>query len=578
MKIQSIHFKDYIPFTEYSITFTDYNILVGPNNSGKSKIIQSIQLLNSAWKRVKRTSPTYQPEIEKVGYRIPEASLPCRIDNIHNEYRTVFSSVRVKFENTGYAVLTFSPDLSCYLHFENSNRDNLETIAAIKTKFKFDIGVIPFVGPIEPSEKLLSESHVRASIGTHLSPRHFRNQWHYFSDNFSMLQELLNRSWPEMGITEPERQNLDELVMFCSENGITREMCWGGVGFQVWMQILSHLVRNKTATTIIFDEPEIFLYPDLQRKFVTLSKEIGPQIIIATHSVEIINEAEISNIIIIDKKKRSAEHLEDARSIQKVIDILGSIQNMHLTRLIRNKKVLFLEGNDFQILKRYARKLGFNDLANEDGITIVPIGGFNKWPMVTHADSLFGAILEENISSVIVLDKDYRCTEELDEIKHKIQPNVRDIHIWERKEIENYLLNLDVIKRLARYKLDRRSRHDLIANLDDVVEAIFRDISAQFIEDIVAQYQESKCKYRGNRAISTINRECSEEIRTKMRNHSELIKLVPGKAFLMKMNSELQRSLGVSLTNNELIRSTAADEIDDEIIDVITKIEHFRNN
>jgi hypothetical protein len=209
----------------------------------------------------------------------------------------------------------------------------LDDLAVIKKRFQFKIGVVPFLGPVEPREVLLTREHVQKSINTYLSPRHFRNQWLHDNSNFDYFVDLLHKTWPEMSITLPELENYKDLVMFCSENKITREISWAGCGFQVWTQILSHLVRNKDSTTIVIDEPEIYLHPDLQRKFVTISRDLGPQIVIATHSVEIINEAEINDVLIIDKNDRSAKRLNNSKAIQNVVDILGSVQNIHLTRL-----------------------------------------------------------------------------------------------------------------------------------------------------------------------------------------------------------------------------------------------------
>lgn len=565
-EIQSVTFKDYMAFKNFSISLSHYNVFTGPNNSGKSTIIHALQILAYAHRSSRRRRPSHISEIRKQGYVVPESAIPVSIDNVHNEYREVNSIVKIKFSGGGYAVLTFPPEIGCYLHYEDRGGNNIDSLDAIKHHFDYNVGVIPFLGPVEPKETLLTREHVLRSIDTYLSPRHFRNQWHHVLrnqhndeiDDFFLMKNLLHQTWPEMDIELPELQNLTELVMFCTENRITREIGWAGCGFQVWIQILSHLVRNKNATTIIIDEPEIYLHPDLQRKFVSISKELGPQIIIASHSVELINEADVKDILIIDKNQRSAKRLDDSRAIQKVVDILGSVQNMHLTRLLKNKKVLFLEGKDYQILKKLARKIKLNELSRGEGITIVSMGGFSEWPVVTHANLLFETILEEDISSSIILDRDYRCDDEVNKIVERLSGSVKFCHFWERKEIENYIIDTDAIKRVAENKLKRRKRTDLLTNYKDKIDNLFNAICKNYIEDIVSKSQQSLIEYKkGKKNIHQINKGCSAEIRTKMKISEEALKLIPGKAVLADLNTAMQNELGISFTYNELIKNIA---------------------
>lgn len=577
MIIQSLAFENYMAYKRFSIALSQFNILVGPNNSGKSTIIKSLQLLEAAWRSGIKRNPEYIPEIDSYGYTIKDSSLPIRIDNIHNEYSNVNTNMRIKFSGGGSAFLTINPEFRVYLHFTTAEGINLQNSSTIRKHFQFKIGVIPFLGPVEPRETLLTKEHIQKSISTYLSPRHFRNQWYHDKSDFGLFVDLLHKTWPGMDVKLPELENYNDLVMFCSENRIAREIGWAGCGFQVWIQILSHLVHNKDATTLIIDEPEIYLHPDLQRKFVSVSKGLGPQIIVATHSVEMINESEINDILVIDKNNKSAKKLNNFRAIQTVVDILGSVQNMHLTRLLKNKKILFFEGNDYTILKKIASKIGLNELSNEDGVTIVAMGGFSQWPMVKNAELLFGAILEEKINTSIILDRDYRCNDEIEEIETKLLGATNYLHFWERKEIENYLINLNVIKKITENKLMKRNRPDLLNTYSDIIDSNFNRICNDCIEDIVSSSQESISKHKKNRRpISVENKDCSKDIREKMKSFENLVKLVPGKLVLSCLNTAMQKELGVSFTINELIKSTKNEEIPVEIIDVLNNIEQFR--
>ena len=86
--------------------------------------------------------------------------------------------------------------------------------------------------------------------------------------------------------------------MFCPEERIPREIFWAGFGFQVWCQMLTHVIQSEGASLFLIDEPDIYLHADLQRQLLGLLQNLGPDILIATHSTEIITEAEPDDILL----------------------------------------------------------------------------------------------------------------------------------------------------------------------------------------------------------------------------------------------------------------------------------------
>jgi predicted ATPase len=79
--------------------------------------------------------------------------------------------------------------------------------------------------------------------------------------NFPISLDGMTISKPEIDMTYPPR-----LSMFCKEGRIDREVAWAGFGFQVWLQILTHLTGAAEDNVLVVDEPEIYLHPDLQRR------------------------------------------------------------------------------------------------------------------------------------------------------------------------------------------------------------------------------------------------------------------------------------------------------------------------
>ncbi|MFL5079222.1 MAG: AAA family ATPase [Microvirga sp.] len=75
-------------------------------------------------------------------------------------------------------------------------------------------------------------------------------------------------------------------ICFCPEDRIPSEIFWAGFGFQVWCQMLTHLIQSSDVALFLIDEPDIYLHSELQRQLLSLLRNLGPDIMIATHSTE----------------------------------------------------------------------------------------------------------------------------------------------------------------------------------------------------------------------------------------------------------------------------------------------------
>ena len=114
--------------------------------------------------------------------------------------------------------------------------------------------------------------------------------------------------------------------------------------------MLTHLIQGGDNSIFLIDEPDIYLHSDLQRQLIGLLRQLGPDILIATHSTEMIIEAEPDELILVDKHKRISQRLREPAQLHSVFRALGSNLNPVLTQLAKTRRVLFVEGQDFQIL------------------------------------------------------------------------------------------------------------------------------------------------------------------------------------------------------------------------------------
>ncbi len=56
-QIDRIRFRNYKAFQDYSVTLRKFNVLVGPNNAGKSTVLGAIRMLSEGIRRARSKSP-----------------------------------------------------------------------------------------------------------------------------------------------------------------------------------------------------------------------------------------------------------------------------------------------------------------------------------------------------------------------------------------------------------------------------------------------------------------------------------------------------------------------------------------
>jgi energy-coupling factor transporter ATP-binding protein EcfA2 len=410
VRITSVEFRNFKALDFFSVKLQHLNILVGPNNCGKSTVISAFRALAAGLKKARAKSAEWVsgPEGEILGYIVPIEMLPLSIENVHTDYAETDTIVTFRLSNKNKLRLYFPQEGGCLLIPEVFSGKNIRSPGEFKKAFPILIGLVPVLGPVEHNELVLAKDTVQQDLSTHRASRHFRNYWYQFPAGFDDFARLVAATWPGMEIKPPERIDYAKLVMFCYENRFAREIFWAGFGFQIWCQLLTHISISKEATILIVDEPEIYLHPDVQRQLLGILRETGPDILIATHSSEIMGEADPSEILLIDKRKRSAERLKDVEGVQAALDAVGSVQNITLTLLARNRRVLFVEGlYDFQIIRKFAKKIGLIELSTGIGLTPMESGGFSSWDRIKVLSMGIEKTLGSPLKISAIYDHDY---------------------------------------------------------------------------------------------------------------------------------------------------------------------------
>jgi AAA15 family ATPase/GTPase len=556
------------------------NVLVGPNNAGKSTVLDAFRVLAAAHRFALRRNPSPLQIKDQaiVGYDIPAAQIPISLANIHFDYQAEQeTSALFSLDNGNKLKLSFYDNSRCVLTIDARQRTT--NTQQFKRNFPVSIYSIPTLGPLEEEEELLSDEYVRQSIGTRRAHRMFRNIWYRWKDEFPIFKELVEHTWEGMTISPPElhTQYPPRITMFCNEARVDRELCWAGFGFQVWLQILTHLTNSADANVLVVDEPEIYLHPDLQHKLFHLLKAADKQIILATHSAEMVNEADHDDVIIVNKLRRSATRVADIDGLQDALFSIGSGQNIHLARLSRGKKLLFLEGDDYRLLRRLAARLGLERLAGNTDVTVVPIGGFGQRQKIQHAAWTFEKVLRSEIAIAAILDRDYRSTEEITELIRDARATVTHFHILARKELENYLLVPQAVAAAVADRLvDRGTSNVPIEQLQQLI----RELSDELKSDVLAQSISNRMRYFANRTSrdpATVAGEAIAILDNDWATLERRMTVVPGKQFLTLLNGRLQQNLGICITAPQIIRHLSREMIANDLRDILSDVNEFAN-
>ena len=115
--ITSVEFKNYKAFGHFSISLQDINILVGPNNCGKSTIISAFRVLATGMRRARSQNPERVVVGENVtsGYPIPFEQLDVSIENVHTDYAETDTSISFRLSNGNKLHIYFPQRGGCVL-------------------------------------------------------------------------------------------------------------------------------------------------------------------------------------------------------------------------------------------------------------------------------------------------------------------------------------------------------------------------------------------------------------------------------------------------------------------------------
>jgi hypothetical protein len=456
--------ENFGPFRYYEIPFVqgvhDCFLLTGKNNEGKSIIILALKLLSAATRSIGR-SQSRQVIDNETFYRLPQLDIEgLNIGRLLHDYEGDYATICAQFDNkfTITVILDVHNDM-IYADYDGKIVPGIENT----------IGVLPPLGPLAETEDFLTLKHVRSSINTSLAPRHLRNHFAQIltPEEYGMVQEIVSASWPSIELLLCERDlDSNTLTCFFKEKRIAREICWAGQGLQVWFQIVTHLVRLIDKSTIVLDEPEVNLHPEKQNDLRRLLREYhAGNTIIATHSVELMNNVNVSHILHVQKatKRPRVKSTRDRVYLEVIRSQIGSNFNLIASQFEAFDRIVFTEDTaDYAILSDMASALGISTASFN-----IPIHGFSEYRKAILFQEAYKLLIGRDITYAMVLDRDYYPDAYLEKVDNELQKAEIQLVLTPGKEIENIFLAPLTLKTL----IPQENRKEWL----DFWETVFRD-------------------------------------------------------------------------------------------------------
>ena len=258
------------------------------------------------------------------------------------------------------------------------------------------------------------------------------------------------------------------------EQGATYDVASAGSGFHQVLLLFAFIYARSSAVLLV-DEPDAHLHIWLQTRVFdrlrALAKDRNCQLILATHAETILSSAEPDQILsFIGRPHRLTR--KSARDA--MVAAIGQVSPLDQLLAEQGRAILYCESeSDARILEAWARRLDHPAARFFDNPFIHPLRGRRPHDARYH---LFGLrAVHEGVRGLLLLDGD-----NLGDDAHEIRAEGLGVHVWRRYEIENYLLIPSAVERFL-----KRDRSDLFVHSvfkeelpASVVEYPLRDIEA----------------------------------------------------------------------------------------------------
>jgi len=471
--LTSIRIRNFKRFADVEIELGKAVVLIGPNNSGKTTVLQALALWETGlrqWnaKRGGKASPEKRPGVainrrDLISIPIPDANLLWRDLNVRHVERVgdkpQTQNIRIDVTVKG---ITEDKAWSSGFEFDYSNEESFvcrpsrqpgfESVPVKSAKFttvppeceNVRIAFLPPMSGLAATEPKWEPGRINVLLGEGQTAQVLRNLC-YEIEQKADWDKLVGHIQKYFGVKllPPHYiRERGEITMAYEERGVEFDLSSSGRGLQQTLLLLAHLYANPQ-TVLLLDEPDAHLEILRQRETYNLltqvAEEQGSQIIAASHSEVVLNEAADRDIVIAFVGR--PHRVDDRRS--QVLKALRDIGFDQYYQAEQTGWVLYLESPaDLSIMRAFAKVLEHEAL------------NFLERPFVHYVETNLPQRAREHFFGLQEAKNDLVGIAIFDRLDSELRADGPLMEtMWRRREIENYFCMEDVLLAYARYDL-----------------------------------------------------------------------------------------------------------------------------
>ena len=450
-------------------------VLIGPNNCGKTTVIQAIALWSQSVKTwydnkgkappKKRTSTSLNRlnivsvPVQRTRYfwhntavRKGNKNIPL-IVSLGVLHENKVEPVTMRFRNQGDDLVYCTPDEATLARPE-----------VIATAAELSVELLYPMSGLETEEPVLQPGRIDVLLGQGQTAQVLRNLcllvYRESPDDWDRIAELMKRLF-DVQLGRPQETARGSITLFYRQDDVNEllEVALAGRGFQQMLLIFAYLYSHRHSVLLI-DEPDAHLEILRQKQVYVLLREIAAenqsQVVLVTHSEVVLAESLERNLTLL--LEGQADDLAARPDILNALKYHGA---EHYIRARQRGYVLYVEGRtDIDMLRSFARRLNhraarsWDERANVfyvmsnfpsadlDAELARVEGGFNTTPK-----EHFFALRElvPGLRGLAILDNDGRGRDGFNQ-------GGLQISYWNRYEAENYFITPDLLMRYTRHR------------------------------------------------------------------------------------------------------------------------------
>ena len=491
--LTSISVRNFKQFEDITVDLDDVVVFVGPNDSGKTTALQSLSLWELGLRRwYERWGMVPTTDMSRPGVSINRLDLfSVPVNHANQLWRGLrtreanrksggTSNVRIEIEVHGCS--SAGNAWACGFEFDYANSESfycrpLRVSADGQTRMDLPadaleerVAFLPPMSGLSSSEAMLQPGTVNVLLGQGRTAEVLRNLCFqvFLHQREGWENVLVSRMRELFGATilepqyNPERGEITLRYRDRRITGLELDVSASGRGFQQTLLLTAYMLLHPRSV-IMLDEPDAHLEILRQRQIYQAISETaverGSQLLIATHSEVILNEAGDRHMV---TAFVGSPHRMDGRSSQ-VLKSLAEIGFENYLQAAQQGWVLYLEGaTDLAVLRAFAHRLGHEAEAALQRPFVHYVG---NQPM--QARQHFYGLREAcpGLRGFALFDRLNLPGGQRDELQE---------HSWRKREVENYLCTREVLLRWVKdtSPLFLQSMEDAISEIENARQVL----------------------------------------------------------------------------------------------------------